>query len=81
MTLIIFDDNGKIWVQMSGAYDVPTGLNYIEVEIPNGKYPVSVNVSSESPTVVYAEFPKSETAVLKEQVDTLTLALAEMMGV
>jgi hypothetical protein len=80
-TLIIYDDSGKIWVQMSGNYTIPVGLNYIEVEIPEGKYPVSVDVSGEEPSIVYGEYPKSETALLKEQVDSLTLALAEMMGV
>ena len=81
MTLIIYDNNSKIWIQISGVYDVPDGLNYLEVEIPEGKYPVSVDVSGEEPKVVYAEYSKSETAVLKEQVDALTLALAEIMGV
>lgn len=80
-TLIIYDNTGKIWNQMSGAYDVPNGLPYLEVEIPEGKYPVSVDTSGEEPAVVYAEFPKSETAVLKEQVDNLTIALAQIMGV
>jgi hypothetical protein len=81
MTLIIYDNNGKIWIQMSGVYDVPVGLNYLEVEVPAGKYPVSVDVSGTEPTVIYADYPKSETAILKEQVEALTLALAEMMGV
>jgi hypothetical protein len=81
MTLLIFDDNGKIWVIMSGSYDMPKGLNYIEVKIPEGKYPVSVDVSGTEPTVIYADYPKSETAVLKEQVDNLTIALAQIMGV
>ncbi len=80
-TLFIYDNNGKIWNQMSGVYEVPNGLPYLEVEIPVGKYPVSVDVSGEEHKVVYADFPKSETALLKEQVDMLTLALAEMMGV
>jgi hypothetical protein len=80
-TLIIYDNSGKIWNQMSGNYEVPNGLPYLEVEIPSGKYPVSVDVSGEEPTVVYAEYPKSETAVLKEQVDNLTIALAQIMGV
>jgi hypothetical protein len=80
-TLIIYDNSGKIWSNMSGNYEVPNGLPYLEEEIPVGKYLVSVDVSGEEPKVVYAEYPKSETAVLKEQVDALTLALAEMMVV
>lgn len=80
-TLIIYDNTGKIWVQMSGSYVAPTGLTYLEVEVPTGKRPISVDVSGTTPTVVYADFPKSDLVMLKEQVDTLTLALAEMMGV
>ena len=65
-TLIIYDNNGRIWVQMPGSYVVPTGIPFLEVEIPEGKYPMSVDVSGTTPTVVYGEIPKSaETARLE----------------
>lgn len=80
-TLIIYDNSGRIWNHMSGAYDTPNGLPYLEIEIPEGKYPISVDVSGTEPSVVYADYPKSETAALKEQVDNLTVALAQIMGV
>jgi hypothetical protein len=80
-TLIIYDNSGKIWGRHDSGYEAPNGLPYLEVEIPQGKYLVSVDVSGAEPAVVYADYPKSETVVLKEQVDALTLALAEMMGV
>lgn len=82
MSIIIYDNNGFIFDIKTGAYKVPNGgVQYIEVEIPQGKHPVSVDMSGTEPAVVYADLPKSETALLKEQVDMLTLALAEMMGV
>ena len=80
-TLIIYDNKGKIWHQITGTYEVPEGLPYLEEEIPEGKYPVSVDATGEAPYVIYANFPKSDTAELKEQVNNLTIALAQIMGV
>lgn len=59
----------------------PVGQPSLIVNVPIGKRIISIDVSGDEPTVVYAEYPKSETAVLKEQIDNLTIALAQIMGV
>ena len=75
-TLIIYDNTGKIWNNMSGSYEVPTGIPYLEVEILSGQYPVSVDVSGTEPIVIYAEPPKSEVLIRLEELETKYNALA-----
>ncbi|MDF2842461.1 MAG: hypothetical protein K0R00_887 [Herbinix sp.] len=58
-TLIIYDTTGKIWSNITGNYEVPVGIPYLEVNIPDGKYPYAVDVSVTPNQVIYEDNPKS----------------------
>lgn len=80
-TLLVYDNTGKIWVNISGDYAIPDGLPYIEAEIPTGYYAESVNLETKEP--VLKEFPKSNTDMeiesLKAQQDATNEALLGLM--
>lgn len=80
-TLIIYDNTGFIVSQMRGSVHVPVGIPFIWVEVPQGKYITSIDVSEEEHKPIYADYPKSEVTLLQEQVDALNIAIAQMMGV
>ena len=50
-------------------YKIPKGIPYVEVEIPTGKYAVSVN--AENKEVVYKEIEKSEIEVIQDKISIL----------
>lgn len=68
-TLIIYDLNGTIIQQITGFYKVPNGVPYIEVEIPKGKYSVSVNVETQEP--IYEDIPPTEMELLQDKISNL----------
>lgn len=68
--VIIYDNNGKIWYNGSGMGE-PAGLPFLNVEIPEGQYIESVDVSSEPPKPVFKSYPKSDMEILKEKVAEL----------
>lgn len=50
-TLLVYDNDGKIWVNISGDYAKPNGLPYIETDVPAGYYAESVNMESKQPVL------------------------------
>lgn len=89
-TLIIYDGEGYIIQQITGSYRVPIDIPYLELEIPEGKRIISIDVTDiENPVPVYIDIPKEEIEVLKEENLNLTetiidldyrLSLIEMNG-
>ena len=63
--IIIYDNNGKIWYNGSGEGE-PTGLPFLNVEIPEGQYVECVDVSQERPVPIFKDYPKSELELMKE---------------
>lgn len=83
-TLIIHDNEGYVVQQITGGYRVPIGIPYLEIEIPEGKQVksgIGVDVSVTPPQAILEDIPKTEVELLKEQVDALNIALAQVMGV
>lgn len=68
-TLIIYDNKGVIVSQITGNYEIPNGLPYIEIEIPKNKYPKSVNI--ETKKVIYENMPKTEIETLNDKISIL----------
>lgn len=65
--LIVYDQKGQIYFMGTGMPE-PEGIPYLRVdEIPEGKYITGIDVSAEPHVPIYAEYPKSETELLKEQ--------------
>ena len=63
-TLIIYDNNGKIYYMASGDYTKPNGLQYIEVEVPEGYYVASIDVDSEVHEAVIKKHPVNNTTAV-----------------
>lgn len=80
-TLVIYDATGLIIFQASGDVREPVGVPFLWVDVPQGKRIAGVDISVTPNVVVLEDIPKSETQLLKEQIDSLTIAMAEMMGV
>jgi hypothetical protein len=55
--LIIYDNTGRIYYQVSGDVVDPIGLNFMRIEIPEGKYLKSVDTSVTPHKPVYEDSP------------------------
>lgn len=82
MSLIIYDNEGKVYLQMDDNYVIPQGgIQYLEAEIPQDKYLSGVDVSITPHVPIFQDYPPSEIDVLKQQVNDLNIAMANLMGV
>jgi hypothetical protein len=79
--LIIYDGTGYIIFQGSGDVREPIGIPFMWAEAPEGKRITGVDVTVTPNVAIFEDIPKSETQLLKEQIDSLTIAMAEIMGV
>jgi hypothetical protein len=79
-TLVIYDNTGRIFFNASGDVQEPVGIPFFYVDVPEGKRVIGVDVTVTPNVAILEDIPKTETQQLKEQVDSLTLALAEMIG-
>ncbi len=80
-TLIIYDNSGFIISQGKGAVREPVGVPFIWVEVPQGKYVESINITGATHVPVLVDLSKTEVQALKEQVNDLNIAIANIMGV
>jgi hypothetical protein len=80
-TLIIYDSTGYIIFQGQGDLREPQGIPFLWVDVLEGKYVQSIDVSGTTHKPVFTDIPKSEVELLKEQVDSLNIAMANIMGV
>lgn len=79
-TLVVYDATGYIIYQASGDVREPVGIPFLWVDVPRGKRITGVDITVTPNVAILEDIPKSETQLLKEQVDSLTVAMAEMMG-
>lgn len=79
-TLIIYDNTGYIISQMSGAVREPVGIPSLWVEVPQGKYIVGVDTTGEEHQPIYEVYPKNDSELINERLDSITIALAEVIG-
>jgi hypothetical protein len=71
-TLVIYDGIGYVYMQMTGSYRVPEGgLQYLEIEIPDGKIKKNIDTSINPNVPIYEDIPLSEIDKLKQQVTDL----------
>lgn len=80
--LVVYDKKGTIYYAGIG-YPQPEGIPFLNVEVPEGHYLDSIDVSQEPNKPVFKEYPKSEMDILKEKVDALekqNAALIEGVG-
>lgn len=66
---IIYDSKGSIFMQGSG-FGTPEGnLIYTEVNVPENQYLEKMDTSKDPAEPVFAEYPKSEIELMKEQMN------------
>lgn len=83
--LIIYDNEGYI-LSVQGGIPMPrtpVGVPFIITEVPNDKSlrgigDIGVNVSVTPHEVILEDIPKSETELLKDELQETKLALAEL---
>lgn len=77
-TLIIYDNEGTILLQQTGSYKIPQGgVQYLLTEIPEGK--LAVSVDAENKTVILKDMPKTETSILKDELEQLKNDMADLI--
>ena len=60
-TLIIYDNTGYIYLQITGSYKIPQGgLNYLEVDEDSFKGKIIKSVNAETKELVLEDIPKTE---------------------
>lgn len=80
-TLIIYDSQGYIITSITGSYRVPTGIPYLEVEIPVGKQVksgIGVDVSVTPHEIILEDIPPSEMELLKTKNQQIKQSMAEL---
>lgn len=82
-TLIIYDTTGQIFSSpITGSYISPQGqLNYLEIEIPDGKILKSVDTTVTPNIPIYEDIPKTDMEKLQEKVEDLIQANAELTSI
>ena len=66
---IIYDSKGKIFMQGSGFSKPEGNLTYMEVLVPENRYLVSIDTSKDPVEPIFAEYPKSDMQLMKEQLE------------
>lgn len=71
-TLIIYDAQGYVLSNITGSYRVPTGVPFLEVEIPEGKQikytgGIGVDVSVTPHQVILEDIPPSDIEKLRQE--------------
>ncbi len=80
MTLIIYDDQGEVFSNITGNYLIPQGgVQFMEVEVPNGKRVASVDVSVTPHQVVLEDIPPTEIEQLRERQSLMQAALDDLI--
>ena len=70
-TLIIYDNTGMIWNITYGQYVLPEGLTATIMDVPEGSQVQSVDVSGETPKLVFAALPENDIVAMKAQMNSL----------
>lgn len=70
-TLIIYDNTGMIWNITYGQYVLPEGLTAIIMDVPEGSQVQSIDVSGETPKLVFASLPENDIVAMKAEMNHL----------
>lgn len=63
--LVVYDKKGTIYYAGVG-YPQPEGIPFLNIDIPDGKYLDSIDVTTVPNKPVFKEYPKSEFELMKE---------------
>lgn len=62
-TLIVHDTEGTVQRVTTGNYTVPVGIPYIEADVPEGQYPIRVDITKNPPQAVLSDPPVDQKAI------------------
>jgi hypothetical protein len=78
-SLIIYDNTGYVYSQMEGCYVQPQGgVQYLEVEIPEGKILREIDVTITPNVPIFIDMPLNETDLLKKRIEEQESAILEL---
>ncbi|WP_238917268.1 hypothetical protein [Clostridium sp. YIM B02555] len=79
-TLIIYDNTGTIFSSpITGSYQKPQGqLNYLEIEIPEGKILKGIDTSKIPNVPIFEDIPKTDLEKAQEQLLETQAQLADL---
>ncbi|AQR96095.1 hypothetical protein [Clostridium saccharoperbutylacetonicum] len=78
-TLIIYDNTGYIYLQITGSYRIPQGgLNYLEVDEDSSKGKIIKSVNVETKELVLEDVPKTELEKTQDQLLETQAQLANL---
>jgi hypothetical protein len=81
-TLIMYDNTGYIYLQMSGIYRVPQGnVQFIEIEVPTDKRVKEIDITVTPNVPIYEDAPKTESELLKQQLLETQTLLSELIEI
>lgn len=76
--LIIYDNNGTIFLQVSGYYKVPQGgIQYLEVDSKIHQNKIIKSVNPETKELILEDMPKTELELAQERIDALEQYIVE----
>ena len=73
---VIYDSKGTIFY--CGEQSAEGNIGQLSVDVPEGKYINGVDVSANPPIAILKDYQKSETELLKEEVELLKGSVIEM---
>ncbi len=78
-TLIIYDNTGYIYLQMTGSYKIPQGgLNYLEVDEDSYKGKIIKSVNVETKELVLEDTSKTDLEKTQDQLLETQAQLADL---
>lgn len=77
-TLIIYDNTGMIWNITYGQYVLPEGLTATIMDVPEGSQVQNIDVSGETPKLVFAALPENDIQAMKVEMSNLRIENAFM---
>ena len=66
---VIYDSKGNIFMQGNGFPEPDGELSYMTISIPSGRYLKTIDTSKDPVEPVFAEYPKSEMQLMREQLE------------
>lgn len=77
-TLIVYDNQGRVLLQITGSYTVPGGgVPYLEVEIPEGKFVTNIDTTATPNVPVFGTTPPT----IESRLASVESAIKSIMGV
>jgi len=77
-TLIIYNNTGYAYQQITGSYTVPEKISFLETEIPDGKILTSIDMSVTPNVAIVADTPLTDIEIADAKIATLELENADI---